>query len=83
MVTRYQNRNDAYLRRNLKRLMARFGGKWIVVSGGRPAWIGPKKSLKRHFEMAKKKHPREIPLVSPIPTKEQVHCILSSSHTKK
>ncbi len=79
----YRNRNDAYLRKNLKRLMSRHGGQWAVISGGRLIGIGSKKSLKRYFELAKKKNPNEIPLVSPIPTKEQVHCILLNSLTKK
>lgn len=79
----YRNRNDAYMRKNLSKLMARHGGKWAVISGGRLIGVGPKSSLKRYFELAKKKNPNETPLVSPIPTKEQVHCILLNSLTKK
>lgn len=79
----YRNRNDTYLHKNLKRLMARYGGKWIVISGGRQIGIGTKKTLKRYFELAKKKNPKDIPLVSAIPTKEQIQCILLSSPTKR
>ena len=79
----YRNRNDLYLRKNLKKLMAHHGGEWIVISGGQPIGIGPKRSLKRYFKIAREKNPRGTPLVSPIPTREQVHCILLSFPTKR
>jgi hypothetical protein len=72
----YRNRNDAYLSKHLKKLMKQHGGQWVVISEGRLIGVGPKKSLKKYFELAKKRNPKETPLVSPIPTKEQVHCIL-------
>lgn len=70
-----RNRNDLYLRKHLQGLIARHGGKWIVISGGRQVGVGSKRSLKRFFKLAREKNPHETPLISPIPTREQVHCI--------
>ena len=75
-IMTYRNKNDAYFHRHLKKLMKRHGGQWAVISGGRLIGVGPKRSLKRYFDLARKTNPKETPLVSPIPTKEQVHCIL-------
>ncbi len=78
-----RNQNDSYLKKHLRGLISRHGGKWIIISGGRPVAICSKRSLKRYFDLARKKHPGKTPLVSPIPTKEQVHCILSNFPTRK
>lgn len=79
----YHNRNDIYLRKNLKKLIAHHGGKWIVISGGHQIGIGSKKTLNRYFHLAKEKYPQETPLVSSIPTREQINCILLNFLTKK
>lgn len=80
---RYRSPNDTYFQKNLSRLIKRHGGKWVVVAKGRAVAVCAKKDLKRFFDLAKKRYPGEIPLVSPIPTREEIHCILLNFPTKK
>lgn len=79
----YHNKNDLYLSKNLKKFITKHAGKWVVIAGGGLIGVGSKKSLKRYMKIAREKNPNEIPLVSPIPTKEQVQCILLNSPIKK
>ena len=51
-------------------------GRWVVIAAGRIIRIGPKRSLKRMVKQAKTRYPDETPLVAPIPTDQDLQCIL-------
>lgn len=72
----YQDPNDAYFARQVGKLMKKHGGKWAVIAGGRLIGVGREDELKKLTALARKRFPKDTPLISPIPRKEDVECIL-------
>ena len=75
-VTLKNGRNHLCFTRNFNRLVTRAAGQWVVIAGGQIVQIGPKRTLKRMVERVKAQHPDETPLVAPIPTDQDLQCIL-------
>ncbi|PIV57149.1 hypothetical protein COY52_10395 [Candidatus Desantisbacteria bacterium CG_4_10_14_0_8_um_filter_48_22] len=68
--------NDEYFRKNFTELVNKYGGLWIAIAGGKKVMVGPKHMLSEMFKKARKKFPGDTPLISPIPKKEEIQCIL-------
>ena len=71
-----KDRDDDYLRKHFTRLIKEHGGQWIVIVNGRKFAIVPKSRLSQTMKKARKLYPRQAPLVSPIPTSDELQCIL-------
>ena len=76
MVRFYRDVNDRYFNKHLGSLVSRHGGQWIVIVDGRKFGLSPKNRVRSLLARAKKRYPRETILVTPIPTSEDIHCIL-------
>lgn len=72
----YHEPNDAYFRKHLQSLVKANGGKWVVIAGGRLIGIAHETEIKKLTELARKRYPKDIPLIAPIPRKEELECIL-------
>lgn len=72
----YHDPNDTYFARHLGRLVEDHGGKWGVIAGGRLIGVGHEEELSKLTALARKRFPKDIPLVAPIPRKEDLECIL-------
>lgn len=70
----YYEPNDAYFRKHLQKLVKAHGGevgshcRWLADRSG--ARSGTQKAV------ARKRFPKDIPLIAPIPRKEELKCIL-------
>lgn len=73
----YADPNDACFRKHFKKLVAQHGGEWVVIAGGEIVAVGPEESVSEMRQKARDLHPDDTPLVSPIPTPEDIECILS------
>jgi len=74
--TSTNGRNHRCFTKYFDRLVTQAGGKWVVIAAGQIIKIGPKQSLKRMVKQAKARYPNETPLVAPIPTDQDLQCIL-------
>ena len=72
----YYESNDAYFRKHLQKLVEAHGGKWVVIAGGSPIGVAHEAELKNLTTAAGKRFPKDIPLLTPIPRKEELECIL-------
>lgn len=72
----YHGPNDAYFTKHLEKLVKAHGGKWVVIAGGRLIGVGREGDLKRLAALARKRYPQDIPLITPIPRREELECIL-------
>jgi hypothetical protein len=72
----YYEPNDAYFRKHLQKLVKTHGGKWVVIAGGSLIGVSDETKLKKLTALARKRYPKDIPLVAPIPRKEELECIL-------
>ncbi len=72
----YSNPDDAYFTKHLQDLIKTHGGKWVVIAGGRLVGVGHEEELKKLTALGRKRFPKSIPLVAPIPRKEELECIL-------
>ena len=75
-VQHYYEPNDAYFRKHLQKLVEAHGGKWVVIAGGSLIGVSHETELKKLTALARKRYPKDIPLVAPIPRKEELECIL-------
>ena len=72
----YHEQNDAYFKKHLQKLVKAHGGKWVVIAGGSLIGVSDEAELKKLTALARKRYPKDIPLVAPIPRKEELECIL-------
>jgi hypothetical protein len=72
----YHDPNDAYFTKHLEKLVKAHGGKWVVIAGGRLIGVGREEQLKKLAASARKRYPKDIPLMAPIPRREELECIL-------
>ncbi len=72
----YHEPNDTYFTKHLQKLVKAHGGKWVVIAGGRLIGVASEAELKKLTALARKRYPKDIPLIAPIPRKEELECIL-------
>ena len=68
--------NHRCFTKQFNRLVAQAGGQWVVIAGGQVVRTGPKQVLKRMIKEAKARYPGDTPLAAPIPTDQDLQCIL-------
>lgn len=81
-VPYYSDPNDECFRRHFAKLVKQHGGEWVVIAGGRIIGIGPEERIGEMRQKASKAHPDDTPLLAPIPTTDDIECILSSIPTR-
>jgi hypothetical protein len=72
----YSDPDDRYFKTHFAQLVRDHGGEWIVVAEGKLVGMGRKRNIRSLIRKAKSKHPDAIPLIAPIPTKEELECVL-------
>jgi len=75
-LTSTNGANHRCFTRQFNRLVARAGGQWVVIAGGQVVRVGPKRTIKRMIQEAKARHPADTLLVAPIPTEQDLQCVL-------
>ena len=68
--------NDRYFQRHFARLVGEHGGKWVVLVGGELIGVGKRKEVARLIQKARTMYPDSTPFASPIPTREELECVL-------
>ena len=68
--------DDYYFRKHFARLVREHGGKWIVLAEGKLIGIGKKDKVPKLFLKAQTSYPTSTPFIAPIPTKEELECVL-------
>jgi len=68
--------NHACFTKHLQKLVKTHGGKWVVIAGGTLIGVASEAELKGLTAVARKRYPKDVPLISPIPRKEEIECIL-------
>ena len=68
--------NDGYFTKHLEKLVKAHGGKWAVIAGGHLIGVGTEEQLNKLSSLARKRYPKDIPLITPIPRREELECIL-------
>ena len=76
VATSGNGQNHRCFTKHFNRLVTQAGGQWVVIARGQVIEVGPKRSLKRMVKQAKARYPGETPLVAPIPTDQELQCIL-------
>ena len=72
----YPDADDAYFRKNFSKLVREHGGKWIVLAEGKLIGIGPREKISALVEKAREIFPKATPFLAPIPTEEELECVL-------
>ena len=72
----YSDPDDRYFRKHFNRLVRENGGQWIVLAEGKLVGIGKKKKLPGLIQKIHLNYPKATPFVAPIPTKEELECVL-------
>jgi hypothetical protein len=75
-MTYFYEPNDAYFTKHLSKWVKAYGGKWVVIAGGSLIGVAREEELKKLTALARKRYPKDIPLIAPIPRKEELECIL-------
>lgn len=72
----YPDSDDAYFKKHFARLVREHGGEWIVMAEGKVIGIGKKDKLSGLVSKAQASYPKSRPFIAPIPTKEELECVL-------
>lgn len=72
----YSDPDDRYFKTHFAQLVREHGGEWIVLADGKLVGTGKKKNIRSLIRKARSKHPDAIPLIAPIPTEEELECVL-------
>ena len=72
----YHDRNHACFTKHLEKLVKAHGGKWVVIAGGSLIGVADEAELKKLTALARKRYPKDTPLITPIPRREELECIL-------
>jgi len=75
-VALHVDADHRYFKAHLGRLVRERGGEWIVLAGGNLVGIGKKERVPRLIQKARSKYPDATPFAAPIPTKEDLECVL-------
>jgi hypothetical protein len=73
---KYSNPNDEYFRDHLSGFVKEHGGEWVVIAGGKLIGFTHKEDISTLVKKARKRFPKDIPLISPIPREEELECVL-------
>jgi Family of unknown function (DUF5678) len=72
----YSDPDDNYFKTHFAQLVRQHGGEWIVLADGKLVGVGKKKNIRSLVRKARAQHPNAIPFIAPIPTKEELECVL-------
>ena len=72
----YPDPDDSYFRKHFARLVREHGGEWVVLAEGKVIGIGKKDKLRGLVLKAQTGHPNSRPFLAPIPTQEELECVL-------
>lgn len=72
----YKDPNHTCFTKHLQKLVKTHGGKWVVIAGGSLIGVAKEGELKKLTSLARKRYPKDVPLIAPIPRKEELECIL-------
>jgi hypothetical protein len=68
--------DDSYFRKHFAHLVRKHGGEWIVLSAGKLIGIGKKDAVSGLVSKARVNYPKSTPFIAPIPTKDEIECVL-------
>ncbi len=68
--------NHRYFTIHFASLVRKHGGKWIVLAEGKLIGIGGSADIPALMEKARAAAPSTIPFLAPIPTPEDLECVL-------
>jgi type I restriction-modification system DNA methylase subunit len=72
----YRDQDDHYFRKHFARLVREHGGKWVVLANGKLIGIGKKNKIRGLVLKAQENYPDSTPFIAPIPTQEELECVL-------
>jgi len=72
----YLDPDDSYFKKHFAALVREHGGEWIVLAEGKLIGIGKKKEVPHLIEKARAGYPNSTLFLAPIPTKEDIECVL-------
>jgi hypothetical protein len=72
----FHDADDSYFRKHFSHLVRRHGGEWIVLSAGKLIGIGKKDAVSGLVSKARVNYPKSTPFIAPIPTKDEIECVL-------
>jgi Family of unknown function (DUF5678) len=72
----YSDLDDRYFKTHFAQLVREHGGEWIVLAEGKLVGTGKKKNIRSLIRKARSQHPDAIPFIAPIPTEEELECVL-------
>ncbi len=72
----YDDADHRYFSKHLGRLVREKGGEWIVLAEGHLIGTGKKEQIPSLIHKAQSKYPQATPFIAPIPTKEDLECVL-------
>lgn len=72
----YSDSDDRYFRKHFARLVREHGGGWIVLAQGKLIGVGRKEKIPALILKAQSNYPHTTPFIAPIPTKEELECVL-------
>ena len=73
----YRDPDHEYFTTHFAELVKDHGGEWVVIVNGTLFDAGSKDALPEMLSRAKERFPDKTPLATPIPTEEDIECILS------
>ena len=65
-----------YFASHFTRLVRKHGGQWIVLVDANLIGIANKNRLASLIKKARAEYPDRIPFIAPIPTKDEIECVL-------
>lgn len=72
----YADPDDRFFRKHFTQLVREHGGEWIILAEGKLVGIGKRGKIPALIRKAKSNHPDATPFIAPIPTKEELECVL-------
>ena len=68
--------NHSYFTKHFASLVRKHGGKWIILSEGKLIGIGGREDIPALMQKAREASPTTPPFLAPIPTPEELECVL-------
>lgn len=72
----FHDADDWYFRKHFSHLVRQHGGEWIVLAAGKLIGIGKKDKVRGLVGKARGIYPKSTPFIAPIPTKDEIECVL-------
>ena len=76
VIAAVHDADDLYFRKHFSHLVRKHGGEWIVLSAGKLIGIGKKDEVSGLVCKARVNYPKSTPFIAPIPTKDEIECVL-------